>query len=130
MRSARPCTARCYPVPGSGPWKRRSRTSSSRRSSRRSGPMRRAGVASPQIVVAICLLLSVPGSARAQDQPVLRLTLAEARARALDASHRLAEARAREAATLAGVDARVAAERPFLTAQAGYTRTNHVAEFV
>ena len=75
-------------------------------------------------------LAGIPGFARAQEQPVLRLSLAEARARALDASHRLAEARAREAATLAAVDARVAAERPLVSALAGYTRTNHVLEFV
>jgi outer membrane protein TolC len=66
----------------------------------------------------------------AQDQPVLSLTLAEARVRALDASHRLAEVRARAAAAGAIVDARQAAERPLLAAQAGYTRTNHVLEFV
>jgi outer membrane protein TolC len=75
------------------------------------------------------VLIGAPAIVRAQDQPVLRLTLAEARARALDTSHRLAEARAREAATLAAVDARVAADRPLLSAIAGYTRTNHVAEF-
>jgi outer membrane protein TolC len=75
------------------------------------------------------VLIGAPAIVRAQDQPVLRLTLAEARVRALDTSHRLAEARAREAATLAAVDARVAADRPLLSAIAGYTRTNHVAEF-
>ena len=77
-------------------------------------------------------LVGVPGLVRAQEQPVqpvLRLSLADARARALETSHRLAEARAREAATLAGVDARVAADRPLVSANAGYTRTNHVAEF-
>ncbi len=66
---------------------------------------------------------------RAQEQPVLTLTLAEARARALDASHRLAEVRARAAAAGAVVDAREAAERPILAAQAGYTRTNHVTPY-
>ena len=81
------------------------------------------------IVLLSALLVGLPAPVHAQDQPVLRLTLAEARARALDTSHRLAEARAREAATLAAVDARVAAERPLLSAIAGYTRTNHVAEF-
>ena len=78
-------------------------------------------------------LAAAPGVALAQDQPVqpvLKLSLADARTRALESSHRLAEARAREAATLAGVDARVAAERPLVTASAGYTRTNHVLEFV
>ena len=69
----------------------------------------------------------VPG--RAQEQPVLTLTLAEARARALDASHRLAEVRARAAAADAFVEARDAADRPIVAAQAGYTRTNHVTPF-
>ncbi len=79
--------------------------------------------------LAAAWLVGVPGLVRAQEQPVLRLSLADARARALETSHRLAEARAREAATLAGVDARVAADRPLVSANAGYTRTNHVAEF-
>ncbi len=74
--------------------------------------------------------LAVAAPAEAQEQPVLSLTLAEARARALDASHRLAEVRARVAVAGAVVDAREAAERPILAAQAGYTRTNHVLEFV
>ena len=60
----------------------------------------------------------------------MRLTLDEARARALEASHRLAEARARESVALAGVAAREAALLPTVSASAGYTRTNHVLEFV
>jgi outer membrane protein len=80
--------------------------------------------------LAAVLLAAAASAVEGQDLPVLRLTLGEARARAIDASHRLAEARAREAATLASVDARVAAERPMVTANAGYTRTSHVLEFV
>jgi len=77
------------------------------------------------------LLLALSGTmAAAQDLPVLRLSLAEARTRAIEASHRLAEARARESAARAVVDARVATERPFVTGVAGYTRTNHVLTFV
>ena len=70
--------------------------------------------------------------ARAQPVPpaVVRLTLDEARARALEASHRLAEARARESVALAGVAAREAAQLPTVSASAGYTRTNHILEFV
>ena len=59
-------------------------------------------------------------------QPVLRLPLADARARALETSHRLAEARAREAATLAGhaaeiapADARYAFTQAFYLERAG-----------
>jgi len=64
------------------------------------------------------------------DTPALRLTLEDAQARAMEASHRLAEARAHEAAAQAVVLARGAADRPMLSATAGYTRTNHVVEFV
>jgi len=74
------------------------------------------------------LAMVAPG--RAQEQPVLTLTLAEARARALDASHRLAEVRARAGAAVAAVDAREAADRPIVAAQVGYTRTNHVTPFL
>lgn len=84
-----------------------------------------------RIVVAGVLLTPAGAStAASQGQPVLRLSLADARARALDASHRLAETRARESAARAVVDARQAAERPVVTGVAGYTRTNHVLEFV
>src|SRR5689334_6025251 len=65
----------------------------------------------------------------AQDAPVVRLTLDEARARAVEASHRLAEARARETVAQASIAAREAADRPMVSASAGYTRTNHVLEF-
>jgi outer membrane protein len=66
----------------------------------------------------------------AQNPPTLRLSLDDALSRAIDASHRLAEARAREDAAQAGVDLRESAERPTITATAGYTRTNHVLPFV
>jgi outer membrane protein TolC len=71
------------------------------------------------------------GPARAQDAPTatVRLTLDEARARAVEASHRLAEARARETVAQAAIAARQAAERPPVSASAGYPRTNHVLEF-
>src|SRR6185295_11060204 len=49
---------------------------------------------------------------------------------ALDASHRLAEARARAAAAGAAVESRDAADRPIVAVQAGYTRTNHVTPFL
>jgi len=58
-----------------------------------------------------------------------RLTLEQAQERAVEASHRLAEARARQRVSDAVVDARRAAEQPIVTASAGYTRTNHVQEF-
>ena len=64
-------------------------------------------------------------------QPVAAMPIAleEAQARAQQASHRLAEARAREAAAQATVDVRAAADQPLVAASAGYTRTNHVTPF-
>ena len=66
-------------------------------------------------------------SMRAQE-PV-RLTLEDAQTRALQTSHRLAEAVARRDIARAVVDARGAADRPTVNAIAGYMRTNHVPEF-
>jgi outer membrane protein len=77
--------------------------------------------------VVFCLAAAV--SASAQSAPAVRLTIEEAQARALEASHRLAEAQARESAAQAVVLSRAAADRPILTANAGYTRTNHVDQF-
>jgi outer membrane protein len=84
-----------------------------------------------RLVVAILVAMVVAGRAerpaRAQPAPV-HLTLDEAVARGLEASHRLAEARARESAATAAVAAARATFRPQVTALAGYTRTNHVPE--
>lgn len=78
-----------------------------------------------------CAVVVGPTPALAQQDPAsIRLTLEEAQARALTASHRLAEARSREAAALATVSAREAADRPIVSASAGFTRTNHVEEFI
>jgi len=81
------------------------------------------------LVAVLIAGLAVALPAAAQERPALALTLADAQARAVAASHRLPEVQAREAAALAAVEARVAAKRPLLSAQAGYTRTNHVLEF-
>jgi outer membrane protein TolC len=60
---------------------------------------------------------------------MLQLTLEDALSKAVETSHRLAEARARESAAQADVAIRESAERPAVTASAGYTRTNHVLPF-
>ena len=78
------------------------------------------------VVVAVSAVAALPAPA----QEPIRITLEEAQMRAQDASHRLAEMRAREAAAGALVDVRAAADRPHVALQAGYTRTNHVDEFV
>jgi outer membrane protein len=70
-------------------------------------------------------ILAGPGAA----QTPTRLTLDDAISRGLAASHRLAEVSARQQGAAAAVDARHAASMPQVSAQAGYTRTNHVDEF-
>ncbi len=89
-----------------------------------------------RVVLAIAAALAVATSAAAQteapaiDRPVpARLTLQEALSRAIEASHILAELRAREGAATAVLDQRKASDMPNLSAQAGYRRTNHVEEF-
>jgi outer membrane protein len=72
--------------------------------------------------------LTIVTAAPAQTPPVM-LTLDDAIARAMETSHRLGEARARERAAQATIDVRRAAERPTVTVNGGYTRTNHVDEF-
>ena len=74
-------------------------------------------------------LVAQPAWAQQEAAPAVRLTLDDARARALEASHRLAEARARESVAQAVIAVREAAERPSVSASAGYTRTNHVTPF-
>jgi outer membrane protein TolC len=70
------------------------------------------------------------GTLTVTDGAVIPLSLEDAQARALSASHRLAEARARQQGADAIVRGREAAQRPIVTASGGYTRTNHVTEFV
>jgi outer membrane protein len=89
---------------------------------------RKPGRTAPLLVASFVLAAAPVVRASAQD--VLRLTLEDAQARALQASHRLGELQAREAAALATADVRAAAGRPNVALMAGYTRTNHVTEFV
>ena len=81
------------------------------------------------VSAAALVILAVGGRIAAQGPPTLRLSIEDALSKAVEASHRLAEARAREMAAQAGVAIREAAERPLITASAGFTRTNHVLEF-
>ena len=73
----------------------------------------------------LCALSAAVASA----QTPLQLTLEDAVARATAASHRLAEATARQVGAEAAIRVREAADQPTLTASGGYTRTNHVEEF-
>ena len=76
------------------------------------------------VVVVACAAGGTP--AGAQTTP---LSVEEAIARALKESHRVAELRARQDGAEAAAQGRDAARRPQVSAQAGYTRTNHVDEF-
>ena len=79
-------------------------------------------------ITALLALLLAAGQASAQPA-TLRVTLDEAVAKAVESSHRLAEARARQQAAEANIEVRRRSDDPTLTASAGYTRTNHVDEF-
>ena len=59
----------------------------------------------------------------------VRMTLDEAMARAVAASHRVGEGLARQDAAAAAVDGRAAATMPTVSVMAGYTRTNHIVPF-
>ena len=83
-----------------------------------------------RLSLGLALALTTAAGAGAQDAPPLRLTLDEAQARALDASHRLAAERALGAAAAADVTVAAVAGRPSVALEAAYTRTNHVMEFV
>lgn len=76
------------------------------------------------IVVCCC----VPQAALGQTAPI-RVTLAEAITRGLENSHRIAEIRAREEGVKASAELASLAKKPMVSASAGYSRTNHVAEF-
>lgn len=78
-------------------------------------------------LLAICASFVTPAKAQ-ETGPAI--TLAAAQARAAEASHRLAEARARQAVAEGAVAVTQAADQPLVTASAGYTRTNHVPEFI
>lgn len=84
-------------------------------------------------VVALTVTLGVPAAhAQQPSQPAatpVTLTLDEAVTRALAASHRIEESRARTDAATAVADSRQAAARPQVAAVGGYSRTNHVDEF-
>ena len=79
-----------------------------------------------ELTRAVLFFALVASPAAAQET----LTLDEAIARSLAHSARLAELDARRAGAEAAEAGRAAAKRPIISAQAGYTRTNHVDEFL
>ena len=68
-------------------------------------------------------------AASAQPATPIRLTVAEAVSRGLETSHRLAEVRARQTGAQASVRVAHVSDQPTISANAGYTRTNHVRPF-
>jgi outer membrane protein TolC len=85
----------------------------------------------PIVAVALVTFGARPLQAQAPVEAAVpaRLTLEEALARAVAASHRLAELRARESAAAAVFGQRKTADLPTVALEAGYQRTNHVEEF-
>ena len=65
-----------------------------------------------------------------QAQPATPLLLNDAITKAMETSHRLAEARAHQEGAEAAVQVRHVADRPTLGVSGGYSRTNHVDPFV
>lgn len=75
------------------------------------------------------LILAVSAAAPPEDTAPLRLTLDQARARAVEASARLGQLRALEQSSEAGLRGARAGRLPQLDLTAGYTRQSHVPEF-
>ncbi len=87
-------------------------------------------IAMTRISFAIAVLLLLTRAAEAQDHAApISLTVADAVARGLEASHRIAEIRAREEGARAAIKIAELARMPTVSATAGFTRTSHVAEF-
>jgi outer membrane protein TolC len=80
------------------------------------------------VILAAIVVFTASVNAAAQPAAV-PLTLEDALVRATDTSHRLAEMRARELGAQAAIDIRRAAERPTVTVNGGYTRTDHVMPY-
>jgi OMF family outer membrane factor len=79
------------------------------------------------LILVAFVVLSAPRMAQAQS--TLRLTLADAISRGFENSHRIAEARAREAGAKAAARTMELNDSPIVNVSGGYTRTNHVDEF-
>lgn len=77
----------------------------------------------------VCSCLCVAATAAHAQQAANLVTLDSAIEQAMAASRRLAELQARTEAADYAVAGRRAAERPAVSLQGGYTRTNHVDEF-
>jgi outer membrane protein len=79
--------------------------------------------------ILICVILAAPFTTASGQTPPIRLTLAEAIARGLENSHRIAEIKAREEGARATAQLADLGKKPIVSASLGYSRTNHVPEF-
>jgi outer membrane protein len=89
---------------------------------------------SRRLAILLAAVLLAPSAAGAQAPSPgaateIRMTVPEAVSRALETSHRLAEARARRAGAEATARVRQAADQPTVSLSGGYQRTNHVDVF-
>jgi outer membrane protein TolC len=91
--------------------------------------MTRISSAATVLMTTALMNLAALDPAAAQPAARIRLTVADAISRGLEASHRLAEIRARQAGAEASVRVAHVSDQPTVSAIAGYTRTNHVQEF-
>lgn len=78
---------------------------------------------------AVASLLLTRAAVAQPPASALRLTVAEAVARGVEASHRLAELKAREQGAQAAVTSANLANRPIFNVSGSYNRTNHVPVF-
>jgi outer membrane protein TolC len=81
----------------------------------------------PVLILAAVIGISSAGAAWAQAPTPI--TLSDAIAKAMETSHQLAEARARQEGAEAAVQVQRVADQPTLSVGGGYTRTNHVDQF-
>jgi outer membrane protein TolC len=81
------------------------------------------------LILTAVMTLSALDVALGQPPGPIRLTVGDAVSRGLETSHRLAEIRARQTGAQASVQVAQGSDRPTVTANGGYTRTNHVQEF-
>jgi outer membrane protein len=84
---------------------------------------------SVRMCAGVIVALTVCARVATAQTPGVPLTLADAVTRAVETSHRLAEARARTDGAEATVRVRQAADQPTVTVSGGYSRTNHVDVF-
>ena len=82
------------------------------------------------VLGAVAVVLCGIRAARAGQEAPLRLTIDEVTTRAVGANLRVAELRTRMEGAAASVEVREAASRPIVAVLGGYTRTNHVDEFI